>query len=53
VSTYNYDEWLKEVADSLNIEPEDVEDWYPQLKPLLYDAGASPREAADAVRTGM
>lgn len=49
----DYATWLQEVANSLNIEPEDVEEWYPQLKALLYDSGASSSEAADAVRTGM
>lgn len=53
MSSWNYEAWLQEVANSLNCEPEEVEDWYPQLKPLLFDSGASPGEAADAVRQGM
>lgn len=48
-----YSEWLHELADWLNEEPEAVEDAYPQLRALLYEAGMTPREAADCIRTGM
>ncbi len=46
----SFDEWLSEVADALNIEPEDVFEYFPQAKELLYDTGASAREAADFIR---
>lgn len=49
----DYETWLAQVAEELNCEPEQLEDEYSQLRPLLYDAGASPREAADAVRSGV
>ncbi len=48
-----YEEWLADVADRLNCEPEELEEGYPHLRPLLFDAGASASEAADALRTGM
>lgn len=47
----NYETWLAEVARILGCEPEDVEDAFYNVRPLLYDARMSPMEAADFVRS--
>jgi hypothetical protein len=48
-----YEEWLAEIADLLNCEPEELEEGYSHLRSLLFDTGASASEAADAIRSGM
>ena len=45
-----YAEWLQAVADELGVEPQDVVDAFYQVRELLYDAKASPKEAADFIR---
>ena len=47
-----WEKWIADVAERLSCEPEDLEETYSQLRPLLYDAGASPAEAADYLRSG-
>ncbi len=42
--------WLAEVAELLNIEPEEVLASFYQTRELLFETGASPREAADFLR---
>jgi hypothetical protein len=42
--------WLGEVASLLSVDPDVVLDAYYQAKELLYEGGASPREAADFIR---
>lgn len=46
----SWEDWIQEVADILHVEPEEVVDAFYQVRELLYDAGASPREAADFIR---
>jgi hypothetical protein len=48
-----YENWLAELAEILNLEPESLDEDFPQLRPLLYDGGLSPNEAADCLRSGM
>ena len=48
-----YEEWLADLADRLNCDTDEVEYQYPNLRPLLFDSGASASEAADAIRSGM
>lgn len=45
-----YEEWLAEVAQILGCAPEEVRDIFYQIRELLYDANASPMEAADFLR---
>ena len=46
----SWERWLAEVAEILNMGPGDVLYYYVDTKSLLYDAGASPSEAADFIR---
>ncbi len=47
----SYESWRAEVAQILGYdEPLHLEEDYPQLRPLLYDARLSPVEAANALR---
>ena len=47
-----FDIWLLQVASELGAEPEDILSLY-QVRELLYDAGASPKEAADFIRVNV
>lgn len=47
----SWDQWLAEVAQLLDLEPEDVLALF-RVRELLYNAGAAPKEAADFIRQG-
>ncbi len=50
----DYATWLRELAVIVGYDnPDDLDHDYPQLRPLLYDARMSPREAADALASSM
>jgi hypothetical protein len=49
----SYSEWLNEVAEIVGEDPAAIDEAFSQLRPMLYDAGASPREAADAIASGV
>ena len=48
----DYQTWIEEVALNLTVgaTPEDVLEWYPQVREMLFDNRMSPREAADYIR---
>lgn len=57
----DYWAWLEELIDQLpaeaqmyfNHDPAEVDAAFSQLRPMMFDGGASPREAADAISQGI
>ncbi len=45
----SWEQWLYAVAEELNCDPEEILELY-RVRELLFDGGASPKEAADYIR---
>lgn len=51
-----YNDWLSQVIEILgldDVDPQSLDEEFSQLRPLLYEGGASPSEAADLVRGSL